>query len=70
MAITPLSPRLHGNAPAVHTRKHRYSLVRALQMAVDGLRLDGIEGEASRELERRTGKRPRGFLLPSATSPS
>ncbi len=44
----------------------RYSIGRAIRMHAERGQLDGIEGEASRELERRIGVKPNGFLVPSA----
>ena len=41
-----------------------YSIVRAIRGCLNG-KLDGIEGELSREIENRTNRTPKGFFLPS-----
>jgi HK97 family phage major capsid protein len=56
-------------APAVHTKKRPYSILRALAMASDGFNLDGIEGEVSKEIETRTGRKAKGFFLPTGADP-
>ena len=48
-----------GNLPDMRS----YSITRAIQLAGQG-RLDGLEGEISNELSRRSGKSPAGFFLP------
>lgn len=50
-----------------HTEKrHPYSLLRAIRLAADKRRVDGLEGEVSAELEKRRGREVRGngFLMP------
>jgi len=42
---------------------NRYSLARAIMRHADG-KLDGIELEASQELEKRFGRQPQGFFVP------
>jgi HK97 family phage major capsid protein len=42
-----------------------YSLLRAIRLRADGKPLDGLEGEASQEIARRTGRTPGGFFLPT-----
>jgi HK97 family phage major capsid protein len=47
----------------------RYSIVRAVRRAMErgeshGFHPDGLEGEVSREICRRSGKSPRGFYMP------
>jgi HK97 family phage major capsid protein len=39
-----------GTSPAVHTRKHRYSIHRAMRAAIKGLAVDGLEAEVSKEV--------------------
>jgi HK97 family phage major capsid protein len=58
-----------GDAPAVHTDKHRYSYHRALRLASDKVPLDGIEGEIHREMEIRTGVKAKGFYMPTGQDP-
>lgn len=53
-----------GDAPAVHTRTHGYSILRALRSQVEGKGLDGVEGEISQDIAKRSGKSPQGFYLP------
>jgi HK97 family phage major capsid protein len=43
----------------------KYSLVRAISRLAKGQPLDGIEGEVSAELARRSGKTPQGFFFPT-----
>jgi HK97 family phage major capsid protein len=68
-------PRSHrrsapiGQAPAIHTDKKSYSILRALRLAVDGKALDGLEGEVSKEIEKRTGRKAEGFFLPTGSDP-
>jgi len=42
----------------------RYSLVRAMNLAAEGLKIDGLEGEASAEVARVLGKTAKGFFIP------
>jgi HK97 family phage major capsid protein len=59
-------------SPAVHTRKHNYSLLRAWRSAADGVRVDGLEGEISQEIRRNAppGKKHKGaFSMPIDPSP-
>jgi HK97 family phage major capsid protein len=58
-----------GQAPAIHGDKKPYSILRALRLAVDGKALDGLEGEVSKEIEKRTGRRAEGFFLPTGSDP-
>jgi HK97 family phage major capsid protein len=58
-----------GNAPAVHTKSHAYSYLRALRLASDKLPIDGLEGEVNREIETRSGRRAKGFFLPTGMDP-
>ena len=58
-----------GEAPAVHTKKQTYSILRAIRMAVDHQPLDGLEGEISREIAKRRGKAPAGFYMPTGSDP-
>lgn len=58
-----------GEAPAVHTEKRSYSILRAIRQAVEGRALDGLEGEVNQELARRTGRSPKGFFLPLGSDP-
>jgi HK97 family phage major capsid protein len=53
-----------GKAPAVHSRKHRYSVSRAIDIVASGKRLDGLEGELSQEIAHRAGKTTTGFFYP------
>ena len=43
---------------------NRYSLAKAIMRHADG-KLDGIELEASQELEKRFGRQPQGFFVPA-----
>lgn len=54
-------------APAVHTDEKRrpYSYLRAIRSRVQGMPLDGLEGEVAREIQVRTGKAPMGILVPT-----
>lgn len=58
-------------APAIHVkdRGRPYSILRALQLATEGRDLNGLEGEVSRETEKRTGKKAQGFFLPTGADP-
>lgn len=47
----------------VETRQP-YRLLRALDAAIEGRKIDGLEGEVSAEIAKRTGKNPKGFYLP------
>lgn len=47
--------------------KHRYSILRAVRCLADRRNVDGLEGEVSREMEKRTGKAAQGFLMPYRT---
>lgn len=48
------------------TEKRKYSLMSAIDSAVrNGGRVTGFEGEISQELEKRYGKSPRGFYVPT-----
>jgi HK97 family phage major capsid protein len=58
-----------GEAPAVHAEKRTYSILRAIRSAVSGQPLDGLEGEVSKEVERRTGRAAKGFFLPLGSDP-
>lgn len=58
-----------GHAPAVHTKKHRYNLLRAMQANLEQRNLDGFEGEISQEISRRHGKSPQGFYMPTGMEP-
>lgn len=44
----------------------RYSLIRAIRQATAGRPVDGIEGEVSQELAKRSEKTPRGFFFPGS----
>ena len=48
--------------------QRNYSLLRAIQCKLDGRPLDGLEGEVSKEIEKRSGKAPQGFYIPSNLS--
>jgi HK97 family phage major capsid protein len=58
-----------GDAPAVHTAKRPYSILRAFRLQVEHLPLDGVEGEISREIAIRRGKDPKGFYMPTGSDP-
>lgn len=58
-----------GEAPAVHTAKRPYSICRALRLAADQKPIDGLEGEISREIEKRKGEAPKTLYLPSGSNP-
>ncbi len=53
----------------IHTKKHEYSLGRAIRCCVQGRSPDGLEGEMSQEAERRNEKNVRGlgFMMPFQT---
>jgi HK97 family phage major capsid protein len=61
------APLPHEDPANVGTR-HRYSLLRAAKCRFQGRPVDGLEGEVSTELEKRSGKSPLGFLMPYRTS--
>lgn len=42
-----------------------YSLLRALRCAMSGRPVDGLEGEVSQEIAKRSGKSPQGFYFPT-----
>lgn len=42
----------------------QYSLVRAINILADGGEVDGLEGEASDEIAKRTKRDPQGFFVP------
>lgn len=57
-----------GVAPAVQVRggrSQKYSVLRALDKVARGEKVDGLEGELSREIEKRFGRAPEGFYLPT-----
>ena len=58
-------------APAVHSDSNRkpHSILRAIRCRVDGVPLDGIEGEIHREIALRTGRHPAGILIPTGADP-
>jgi HK97 family phage major capsid protein len=56
-------------APAVHTREHRYSILRAIQALGEKREVKGLEGEVSREISIRTEKQPQGFYMPLGNEP-
>lgn len=58
-------------SPGVHTKKRRYSILRALNLAADRGRIDGLEGEISKEVRRRVpGKTWQGqFSMPIDPDP-
>jgi HK97 family phage major capsid protein len=60
-----------GQSPAVHTRKRSYSILRAFRSAMNGRRIDGLEGEVSVEVRGRVaGKTYRGqFSMPVDPDP-
>jgi HK97 family phage major capsid protein len=45
--------------------KHRYSVFRAIECLHGKKPLDGLEGETSEEIAKRTGKKPLGFFMPT-----
>lgn len=54
------------NVGMTQTEKRNYSLLAAIDSAVrNGGRVGGFEGEISAELEKRYGKAPRGFYVPT-----
>lgn len=57
------------SAPAVHTAKHKYSILRAMRCAAESKPVDGFEGEVSQEIALRHGKKPQGFYMPLGTEP-
>jgi HK97 family phage major capsid protein len=42
-----------------------YSVLRAISLRMQNMPLDGLEGEVSEEIAKRTGKQPQGFYLPT-----
>lgn len=72
--IGPDSPEKRASAPLPHQdpanvgRRHQYSLLRAARCLMQKQPVDGLEGEVSRELEKRTNKLAQGFLMPYRTS--
>jgi HK97 family phage major capsid protein len=62
-----------GQSPAVHTRQHRYSVLRAISAACDERRVDGLEGEVSTEVRKKgrvAGRTYRGqFTMPLDPEP-
>jgi HK97 family phage major capsid protein len=58
-----------GDAPAIHDQKRPYSILRAVRSAVEGRRLDGVEGEVDQEISRRLGRSAKGFFLPLGSDP-
>lgn len=52
------------NAPAVHSQKHEYSLMRAIRSFINVGRIDGVEAEVSQEIGRVTNRAPRSFFVP------
>lgn len=48
--------------------KQRYSLMRAVGLAAEGKKIDGLEGEVSQEIARFSGKDPNGFYCPLTLS--
>jgi HK97 family phage major capsid protein len=57
-----------GSGPAIHTDRTPFSFTRAIRRAADG-QLDGLEGEVSQEIAKRTGRQPKGFFLPIGNDP-
>lgn len=62
---TPRGPEPTERADITDDPEKRYSLLRAINLRVSGLPLDGFEAEVSQEIEKRTGKSPSGFYLPT-----
>jgi HK97 family phage major capsid protein len=55
--------------PAIHTAERNYSFIRAIKAQVEHRPLDGLEGEISREIEKRKGQAPDGFYMPTGSNP-
>lgn len=51
-------------APAVHSKRHSFSVVKAIRSVLDGKQLDGLEGEVNKEMALQTGKSARSFYVP------
>jgi HK97 family phage major capsid protein len=62
----PVAPSAQGNALIGMSGREikRYSVLRAINLAVEKKPLDGIEREASDEVARKVGRSPLGFFLP------
>jgi len=62
----PLAPVTQGNATIGMNRKEvaRYSVLRAIQCAMEGKPIDGLEREASQAVAQKLKREPRGFFLP------
>jgi HK97 family phage major capsid protein len=55
-----------GQAPAIHTKKRSYSILRAISCLAALRPVDGLEGEISQEISRQTGRQPGGFFMPTS----
>ena len=44
--------------------RKRYSVLRAIRLAMEGRALDGLEGECNKELTKKLGREAKGFFLP------
>jgi HK97 family phage major capsid protein len=60
-------PLPHEDPDNTRDGKHRYSMVRAARQLLMKLPVDGLEGEVSEELARRTDRLPQGFFMPYRT---
>jgi HK97 family phage major capsid protein len=55
-----------GRSPAIHTKDHKYDLLRAMRLNLEGHEQNGVEGEVDKELRSKWEKNapPKGFLMP------
>ena len=60
----PKGRSLDTNDPEMRKALSQYSLMRAINLRAAGRPLDGIEGELSDEIAKRSGKAPIGFYMP------
>lgn len=65
VASPQIDPNLETCLPHLEARNAgRYSLARAVRRLIAQEQLNGLEAEVSREIERRSGRKPLGFWLP------
>lgn len=56
--------RSRPDLPHTREKRHRYSILRGLNLIADGKALDGLEGETQSELARRRSAPAKGLLVP------
>lgn len=67
---SPGAPLPHQDAGNTRNGRHGYSVLRCLQRRLDGLALDGLEGETHQEIEGRSERKAEGMYIPILTLPN